>query len=610
MSNLFSKPKVSAKQGRNGFDISQSRMFSASPGMLLPYYTDYANAGDSYRIKPSAFIRTEAIKTAAMMRLNIHLDFYFVPFRQMFMFWNEIYNLTWDVHTSFVAPLDSSQHLYIPGYNYSAAFAGSHFVSTSPSNPLMFYQSSADTIYHSVDSFGIPKAFNYRRLWDMLDYGKFNDTHTTQNNQKFNLFKFLAYHKIFYSYFNDSIWFSNDASLYNLDAYYNLPDVGNDPVINKIFSTLHYRPWRRDYFTNIFPSPSFNSGYSNFVQPFGNTGDANYPTLSKINPERLAAIDDVSQASSLYKPLDNNGVVSLDLGETLGVDNISIQDIRSMFALDKFLRITGSCGSHYDQQTLAHLGVKIPAGLNGECYHVGSHSFPLIISDVVATSSTTAEGVGSVIGDVAGKGFASGHDGAPVFKFTAPESGVLMGIFSIEPEPDYQGVDICNYFTNTYDFYHPEFENLGLAPFYQFQLNGNVGNVSSLAVAGWTYRYSELKTKYDIISESIYSTDKTIWQGNRQDHSLFVSNGAVSRFNLFYINPQYCNNIFAMMVPKYVNFTGGTTDGTLKLASASALFGDTTLSPSNVYSYDNFIVNTFTNCYKTSIMSVHSLPKL
>lgn len=280
-----------------------------------------------------------------------------------------------------------------------------------------------------------------------------------------------------------------------------------------------------------------------------------------------------------------------------------------MFALDRFLRVTGSAGSHYDKQTYAHLGVKIPDGLNGECYRVGSHSFDLQIADVVATSSTTAEGVGSVIGDVAGKGFASGSNGMPTFSFTAPESGVLIGIFSIEPKPDYHGVDIANYWTNTYDFYHSEFENLGYAPLYRSEFTGIFGDTSSLLPDVWTYRYSNLKTKVNVVSESMYATDKSIWQGNRMDFS-FLNGTQLSINSLLYINPQYCNNIFAMQVPRYptVPNADSAPSGALKLSKRS--FDDDALTPASVYSSDNFIVNAFTKCYKTSIMSVHSLPKM
>lgn len=602
MSKFLSKPEYKNQSGRNGFDISQSKLFSANPGQLLPYYTDFANAGDKYKITPSAFIRTEAIKTAAMMRLNIHLEGYFVPFRQMYMFWNEVYNQVQDIHTNLVPsnsifklPCVSCTDIFHDGYYESSTYSVDYLAT-----------SDSEYMYYNVDPFGVPYLYNFRRLFDLLDYGVFNSGITS--NRRYNIFKYLAYHKIFYSFYNNSLFFKNDASYYNIDKYYADVEISGGPI-KRIMSTIHYRPWRVDEFTNIFPTPTYSNSYANYLEP------AVEATLPLVSPEKLASKSASTFKNNFYSSYKDGGINSLYLTpSSTGPVQISATDIRSLFAFDKLARITGSAGSHYDKQTLAHLGYKIPDGLNGECYRVGSYSFPLVISDVVATASTSAQGVGSVIGDVAGKGFASGSE-PPTFDFTAPESGVLMLIFSIEPLADYKSFDTVNTYQNFYDFYHPEFDNLGLEPLYEHQLTGMYG-FGNLDIIGWRYRYTPLKSKYNVVSESIYATDKTIWQGNRQDSNLYTDmnlvNG-ISLSSLFFINPQYCNNIFAMEVPYYTNPSSEKLKKTaLKFADRAAenLLHDETLEPSHVYSSDNFIVRTNTKCYKTSIMSVHSLPKL
>lgn len=602
MSNLFSKPKLSsAGRGRNGFDMSQRHIFSASPGFLLPYYTDFANAGDKYKISPSAFVRTEAIKTAAMMSMKIHLEFFFVPFRQMYMFWNEFYNRVFDVHTSFGPSNPSSSSFdVLPHVVFSDYLSFDSKTSTSvPSSATSWFldagAGSSPRYTCNVDPFGVPYAFNAIRLSSLLGIPPFRLSQPNSNLRSLNLFKILAYHKVFYSFYNNSTWFTNDASMYNVDSYYNTQKVSSS-VVNAVFGTIHYRPWRIDYFTNCFPTPTFSTSYANSLQ-FGFT-----PSPVDLNPEEYNVYS--TSSASIAHPLSpfSNPQLTLRLDESSKAQ-ISVQDIRSMFALDRLLRVTGSAGSHYDKQTLAHLGVKIPEGLNGECYRVGSHSFDLQIADVVATSSTTAEGVGSVIGDVAGKGFASGSNGMPTFNFTAPESGVLIGIFSIEPLADYKEYDYNNFLIDFYDFYHPEFDNVGMSPLYLSQLSGHtVDGALADPVYAWSYRYSNFKTKYNIVNESIFDTDKSIWQGNRQDFNLFGANSnSILKSRLFYINPQYCNNIFAMQFPTYSN-------SDVKVSSGS--FSDDQLSTEAVYSHDNFIVDAMTKCYKTSIMSVHSLPKI
>ena len=74
--------------GRNGFDLSFRRCFTAPCGMLLPVAQDFANPGDKYKLNSASFIRTEAVQTAAFMRLKAHVEWFFVPVTQLYSLWN------------------------------------------------------------------------------------------------------------------------------------------------------------------------------------------------------------------------------------------------------------------------------------------------------------------------------------------------------------------------------------------------------------------------------------------------------------------------------------------------------------------------------------------
>ena len=201
MNSLFKKPVYSPKKGRNGFDISRRRLYTCSVGQMLPVYWDIASPGDEYKINTSAFIRTEAVETAAFTRFKVHFDAHFVPMRQLFAFFNEFYNGVNDIQTSF-AP-DRTDRINLPVFDFS------NFLTDISYDNYFFTESSETTYSFHVDEFGVPLAWNARRLYDILGYGNVSKQHGITSKKAYrNLLPYLAYHKIYYSYYNNTDWFS------------------------------------------------------------------------------------------------------------------------------------------------------------------------------------------------------------------------------------------------------------------------------------------------------------------------------------------------------------------------------------------------------------------
>ena len=619
--NILKRPYKKAQLGRNGYDLSRDRAFTSPVGMLLPVFTNFAYSGEKVRANSSTFIRTEAVNTAAFIKLRHHVDWFFVPIFNLYQFWNEFYNMTDDVHTSFV--LDDKRNGYSLPFLYLDRFYGA----TSSNNFYGFLVTEQQKNYFlfKVDEFGVPFYHNARRLSDMFGYGALGYVSYGEDGAEFysvNPFKYLAYHAVWYSHYNNSQYFKNIPSMYNCDRFhgndYSL-DEASLSLNDKIISTIHYRPFKRDIFTNIQPAPSFNSSWINYLG-FSNTSLYSSTLKGSISPE---AAGEFEEFPNLGNSEGNFPYISSFLEiKGNGSSGLSISDIRSLYALDKLFRVTGSTGSHYDQQTLAHLGFKVPTGISKEPYFLGSQSFDIVINEVVATATTASESdtsrvPGKVIGDIAGKGFGSTGKEEDI-EFTAPCEGIFIALSSIEPLCDYasMGIETENLYATPYDFWRPELDNVGMAPAFNCFFNVGVDRINPNSVLGWTYRWSELKESFNVVNEGFWRTSKRSWVSFKQDNYNAISDPSYtpSLYNLFFISPQYTNPIFAASFDRFKQVTSSSSHSTagiyqVPVASlGSELWFDTPAS--DCYEADNFLINMHIKFYKTSPMSVHSLPRI
>ncbi len=651
MRNILQTPHFQSQKSKAGFDMSQRRLFTCMPGQLLPCYKDYLNPGDKVKINSSEFVRTEAIESAAFVELSAHIDWFFVPMQQLYQFWNEFFNSVQDVHTSFVTTTlqgDSYSNYQTYTLPFNNIIDRTRYwqylvMSSSPVNPFTLETENVDAFpflfnrivdsgsvtpgdYFATDEFGVFRIHNMFRLLDMLEYGvssRYANTNPTLHN--YTLLDFLAYHRIFYSHYNDSRFFIQEPNLYNVDGFYGrrLPDS----VASEVISRIHYRPYQKDFFTNISPSPVFSDAYASGLYADSKNTDRPFAYIyeSVLRGQGYAYNKDGQPGVETFRnkldfllpsPTDDNTVMrnvspvlrsDFALSSDRPLYNVSAQDLRYLFAFDKILQITQYSGSSYEEQVKAHYGYSVPRGISREAYFLGSFITSININEVVATATTATASntAGSVIGDIAGKGFGQRSQGSTI-EFEAPCHGILMAIHSVSVRPMYAS-SMCNKMNllqETADFYHPEFDDLGLQPIFLSELFGfNIGSGFS-----WQYRYSEFKDKYDIVQQGLSETFRSIWQTNKQD-SFYTINGVENieylsnnQFVNFFINPGVTNSIFAVQFTPHNSVFLSTQEDfdNLKLV----------LSPNEIYRADNFLCNVYHNVHKLSIMSLYSLPKL
>lgn len=626
--NLFKRPDHVAKLGRNVFDMSQTIGFTSSVGQLLPVYYDVLNPGDKISIKSLFVTKTQPMQSDNFAKVTENVDYFFVPFEQLYSLFGSFFYQIADFNSSLFSKAASSNDVTSPHLPL-ASFADLH-------EQLFTSQYNADELVTdkivfpntTVDEYGVPNYFNHLRLmqlFGMSNYFTSDASASTQFKPSINLFLPLAYQKIFNDYYRLDDWTSPNPTSYNVDSSF------ESGVVSKFYYRdifkLRYRPWKKDYYTNLCRNPYFNASYSS-----SQLGSNSMHSLSSL--ANALAFDSSSYSGNplvenlgLSKPVGNeSSEVTVSQGRSTelpfysiydspylsqeqGIEVLNVSQLRALYATDKLLRITQFAGKHYDAQTLAHFGKKVPQGVSGEVYYIGGQSQRLQISPITAMSSgQTSDGSDTVFGEQGARA-ASVTQGQKPFMFEAPCHGILMAIYSAVPEANYScdAIDRINTLAYSNDFYKPELDNIGMSPLYSYEFSvpgytkfrqpgTNYSSDDAAQPLGWQFRYSWFKTKVDRTCGALNRTLRS-WCPKRDYLALGLQSHIPNTYyyaSLYYIPPSYLDGLF------YLNFA----------PPADYQYPIDVDMTSIAFETDPFIHDMQITCYKTSVMSTYGLPNL
>lgn len=542
-------PLIKASQAnrpRNAFDLSQRHLFTAHAGMLLPVMTLDCIPHDHVEINATDFMRTLPMKSAAFASMRSVYEFFFVPYHQLFPAFDQFITGMNDYRSQNIAALMQMKGPQsLPYFNLKEFYT---WLNTD----------------NSVDQMGYSRKLGAYRLLDLLGYGRRTDAtgkiipnlgsvNAVISDMDYNCspFRILAYNKIYQDFYRNSHYETCSPSQFSIDDLKSGQKIVTSSMGNRF--SLCYRNVAMDYATNVRPTPLFSDGFD------------------QLKP-------DVA-----YGGLNFNVLTGVELtGPNSGKNTLTVDTVRAGFALDKMLRISMRAGKTYAEQMAAHFGVQVPVGRDFKVHYIGGFDSDIQVSDVTQTSGTTSTDnvqYGGYLGRVTGKatGSGSGH-----IEYDVKEHGILMCIYSIVPDMQYDcfRIDPFNTKLERGQYFQPEFENLGLQVLHTAHVSC-VGAANVDGVLGWQPRYSEYKTALDV--------NHGQFAGN-----LPLSYWAVSRMrslskNMVYgkdlvlenlkISPNWLNSIFA------VDYNG--TEAT------DAFFGGCTF-----------------NVMKVSDMSVDGLPRI
>lgn len=439
--NIFQSFPVRKPKG-NLFNLSYENKMSFNMGELIPAYLQDVVPGDRFKVSSEVFLRFAPMLAPIMHRINVYMHYFFVPNR---LVWPEASGPTgWE--TFITGGADGTEEPAFPTTEVTQAYNAYYVAGKLP------------------DYLGIPQT----------------DGLTITQNLTFNNLPLRGYQMIWNEYYRDP----------NLDteATWNSSSISN-------IGTLRNRCWEKDYFTSALPW-SQRGGDVNLPVEGNITFEPEYRTQTLAYKAGPAAAGDgdiksssggLQDAASADIWLDN-----LNSSTTYDLENveITINDLRQSVRLQQWLERNARGGARYIEQVLSHFGVRSSDARLQRPEYLGGGKAPVVVSEVLKTAeySTPAE-----VGEMYGHGVSVGRTNE--FNRFFEEHGYVFGIISVMPRSTYQqGVSRHFLKTDKFDYYWPEFANLGEQEIFNQELYHDYeGTDDAQDTFGYQSRYAEYK---------------------------------------------------------------------------------------------------------------------
>lgn len=298
-SNIMGLHGLKNKTSKNSFDLSHRNLFTAKVGELIPCSVFELNPGDTINLDTSYFTRTAPLDSAAYTRLRENVQFFFVPYSQLWKYFDsQVMNMTSSPNGADISRVatgltsNSKITTQMPFVQYKAL----HEELTNQANAAIDSLGSSSGLNKSLLNNGEYRWACSAKLLQLLGYGNFPEQNFDISegqshyqldsfdlgpdlpslpanfyNLNMSIFRLLAYHKVCNDHYTYRQWQPYNAYLCNVD--YLVPDKSGSLDISSLL------PWKNnlsgkdnltlldmrfsnlplDYFNGVLPTPQFGS---------------------------------------------------------------------------------------------------------------------------------------------------------------------------------------------------------------------------------------------------------------------------------------------------------------------------------------------------------------
>lgn len=598
--NVMKLLKPSPHRQRNDFDLSHRHVYDANFGELLPATCIETVPGDNITLHASDLLRAIPFVTSPFLRAKQHLDVWFVPYHDL---WHQFDAFITQKSEPVSAAFKSAA--FCPHVSQYALHGGCTYTLSGTTPKDAVGRNVTDRNYYLLELLGYGDIKNRYGSSSSATFEVNPFRLAAYNYIWYNEYRQQYYDSGFDTMLgNQSVaaLFNFDDLTCSSVANSAITDYGRLCSMTQ----MRYRCWKKDLFTGVLPSTQFGSVSTvpftgsvpvsisgsaslsgttglddhKFYNAYGQLSDftgftpdgnsfeyfAGYDTdqlnnTSNHNPRlKQHALQNISGTplNAVTKGsdiLDYNGQDMYDMhthsiggsatvtasgSASLLGQAFDVLALRHAEAMQIWRENALRAGNHIKDNMIAHYGVASDFNDHRPTY-LGSVSAPLNIGDI-ATTANSSTGVNNTVGDIAGKGLSSLDE--KVFKFHAKDFGVIMVMFSLLPEAEYDayGIERTNQLLEAEDFFVPEFENIGLEGVSTINFApGNTGTPAQAGIIGYAPRYYAYKTKMDKVFGSFVGNGiNRAWSSQRSDVTSYFNRSTMPTsipLQFLYVNP-------------------------------------------------------------------------
>lgn len=506
------------KPRRNAFNLSFSVKTTMEMGKLYPICIQEMVPGDTFKLGNEVVINLQPMNAPAYINLNWYCYSFFVPYRVLWDKWEEFITKGQDGDTTIALPkFERNQYITDSAFRY-------------------------DTLW---DYFGFPVGVVPSGLSAPVD------------------FPWRAYNLIWNEYFRDE----------------NLQDpVGADPVDKTVaFNTdvLNVN-WGKDYFTGALPFAQRGTASAlPITSDLSKSNDLMLNSLLEVGINEGGQVGFSQLNSKLYDvpgvsggtfklgglnndiPSGESSIVAggnhstgalstpIDLSGTIVSTTADVEDLRMMFAIQRWQEINARGGVRYTEFLRAQYGTSPRDERLQRPEFIGGCKSPIIVQNVLQQSNADNASVSqkTLVGTKYGQGMTA--DVNNLGTYYASEFGIMMIVAFLRPKTSYmQGINRQWLKNNTFDFFNPLFTSLGEQEVLNEEIFAKSGDSDPLtdknsnrSIWGYEARYNEMRYNADLVTGKMRPNKQTgvasfdYWHLGRYFDTLPNLNGAFLKCN-------------------------------------------------------------------------------
>lgn len=435
---------------RSGFDLSREHLLTAKVGTVTPVECIEVLPNDTFSMGCMAKTTLPPFAVPFMGRIDACIEAFFVPSRILWKGWQAF--ITQNNGTYPTSGIGSGVPVQVPVVDLSDANNQSYLGVGSLADYLGFKNNGTTTLSVNAMPF-----LAYHMILDHWYRDQMNVKPFFAKNPLSGSMGTAVLPRIINSFIPGTAAGASSNPVLTLAPTQATSAAANDQFDTTIgLGSLRQRSWAKDYFTTMTTRPQ--AGDDAQIQ-FNTSG---------------------SSAS------------------------ITVSDIRSANALQKWLERNNIAGTDYGSQILSHFGVTPPDAVLDKPLLLGQSRDSVYVGSVENNANVDANAVsgtsnpfGYTLGSAAG--FASGmNQGSLIPEFHAKEHGYIMVMYSLVPHAYYNsGIERQLRHTTVGDYAWPEYARIGDQKVFAEEL---WAGAASSVVVGYNQRYSEYKFRPDKIS--------------------------------------------------------------------------------------------------------------